>query len=185
MNHLSIFATLAALAVTAHAYAADAPTLTPELQPLDIASGTWQYHGENLATADQKAGKWTWLEECEWSANHAFMSCSFTMNWPDKVVKSQAVSTYNYSDKSYWHYEMFDSDNGGADPFIARMTIAGNTWTHYGNADKKTYRVIYHYVSPTQVTVRIELSSDNVHWATLAQGEGVKDVRATVRNSNR
>ena len=127
-----------------------------------------------MATADQKASKWTWTEECGWSANRAFMVCSFTMDWSGKVVKSQAISTYNYSDKSYWHYEMFDTENGGADPFIARMTIAGNTWTHSGKADKKTYRVVYHYASPTQVTVRIELSNDNVHWTTLAQGEGIK-----------
>jgi hypothetical protein len=174
MNYLSSFAALAALTMTIPALAGSASTLRPELKPLDIASGTWLYHGETKAVDDQKASKWTWLEECGWSANQAFMTCSFTMNWSDGVVKSQAVSTYNYKDKSYWHYEMFDSDGSGADPFISRMTIANNTWTNYGKSNKKTYRVIYHFTSPTQVSVLIELTSDNVHWITMAQGEGVK-----------
>lgn len=174
MNILSSFAILSALGMATPALAANAPALSPELQPLNIAAGTWLYHGENMATADQKAGKWTWLEECGWSSNRAFMTCNFTMNWPDKIVKSQAVSTYNYSDKSYWHYEMFDSDGSGSDPFISRMSIADNTWTEYGKADKKTYRVVFHYISPTLVSVRIEVTSDNVHWITLVKGEGVK-----------
>ena len=162
------------VASTAAASAADESVLRPPLQVLDIAAGKWEYHGELLATADQKAGTWTWSEDCGWSANRAFMACSFTMHWPDKIVKSLAVSTYNFTDKSYWHYEMFDSDGAGADPFISRMTVEKNTWTNYGHADKKTYRVIYQYASPTQVSVRIELSDDSIHWTTLARGEGVK-----------
>jgi hypothetical protein len=176
MSHPSLFVTLAVLLLAMPVQAADSPTRPPELQPLDIAAGTWVYHGENLATADQKAGKWTWQEVCGWTPNQAFMACSFTMNGPDGTIKSLATSTYNSGDKSYWHYEVFDSGGSGGDPFIARMSIAGNTWTYDGKADKKTYRVIYHYLSPTQVTIRIELSSDDVHWTTLAQGEGVKQM---------
>lgn len=174
MRRLSILAALATLIVTAPAWSTGASMPASELRSLDIAAGTWLYHGENMATADQKAGKWTWLEECGWSANRAFMACSFTMNWPEGIVKSLAISTYNRGDKSYWHYEMFDSENAGAAPYIAHMTIAGDTWTYEGKADKKTYRVSYRYASPTQVTVRIELSNDHLHWTTLAQGEGVK-----------
>lgn len=169
------FAILAVLTASTPVLARDAAaTLPPELRPLDISVGKWLYHGEDLPTAGQKGGKWTWSEECRWSAHHAFVTCSFVMDGPDKIVKSEAVTTYNYSDKSYWHYEVFDSEISGADPFISRMTIAGNTWTNYGKADKKTYRVIYHYASPAQVSVRVELSGDNVHWTTVAQGEGTK-----------
>lgn len=174
MKRVMSFAILAALTALTPALAEDAPTLAKELQPLDVSVGKWLYHGEDLATADQKAGKWTWSEECRWSAHRAFVACSFIMDGPDKIIKSEAVSTYNFSDKSYWHYEVFDSEISGADPFISRMTIAGDTWTNVGKADKKTYRVIYRYVSPTHVTVRIERSDDNVHWTKLAQGEGIK-----------
>jgi hypothetical protein len=174
MRRLPMFSALTTLVLAPLAWPADTPPSAPELQRLDVAAGTWLYHGENLAVANQKGGKWLWREECGWSASKAFMACSFTMNNPDKTVKSLAVSTYNYSDKSYWHYEMFDSDGSGADPFIARMTIEGNTWTAYGKSDNKTYRVIYNYSSPTRVTVRVQLSGDNGQWTTLAQGEGIK-----------
>jgi hypothetical protein len=96
------------------------------------------------------------------------------MYWPGQKQNSEALTTYNYTDKSYWHYEAFDSGTGGADPFISRMTVTGNTWTYTGKADKKSYRVIYSYASSTNVDVSIELSSDNVHWTKVAQGSGVK-----------
>jgi len=41
-------------------------------------------------------------------------------------------------------------------------------------ADGKRYRVVYQYASSSRVSVRIELSTDNVHWTTLVQGQGVK-----------
>jgi len=174
MRRLSISVALATLAVASSAWCTDTRSLAPELQPLDVTAGTWLYHGEDLAVGDQKGGKWTWLEQCEWSPNKAFMACSFTMNNPGKTVKSHAVSTYNNSDKSYWHYEMFDSDGSGAEPFIARMTVEGNTWIAYGKSDNKTFRVTYRYSPPTKATVSVELSNDNVHWTTVARGEGIK-----------
>jgi hypothetical protein len=167
-------AILTVFITSTHALATDTTPLSPQLQALDIAAGKWLFHGENLPGSSQKAGKWTWNEDCGWSANRAFMTCSFVMYWPDGVVKSQVVNTYNSNDKSYWHYEMFDAEGSGAEPFISRLTIANNTWTNDGTADKKTYRVIYRYLSPTKVSVRIELSSDNVHWTMQAQGEGLK-----------
>lgn len=165
-----IFGTIA----SATSYAANLPDAASPLHALAIAVGHWQYHGETLAVAGQKAGSWVWDEDCGWSANQAFMACSFTMNDSGKIIKSHAVSTYNSSDQSYWHYEMFDSDGSGAEPFIARMSIAGNTWTSVGKADHKSYRVIYRYTSPRQVFVAIEMSDDEVHWTMVAHGEGVK-----------
>jgi hypothetical protein len=166
------FFTASTAAMTA--VTADESALRPQLQALDIAAGKWEYHGETIATPDQKPGTWTWSEDCAWSVNRAFLTCAFVMHWPDKVVRSIAVNTYNFTDKKYWHYEMFDSDGSGGDPFISHMTISGNTWTNYGHADKKSYRVRYQYASPTRVSVRVELSTDHIHWTTLSQGEGIK-----------
>ncbi|HZT02286.1 MAG TPA: hypothetical protein VFA39_08505 [Steroidobacteraceae bacterium] len=100
------------------------------------------------------------------------MACSFTMNGPDGLQKSLAISTYNDVDKSYWHYEAFTDD--GAKPFIARMTVSDNTWTYDGNAGKTNWHIIYHYDSATKVTLRIEESTDHVHWTTVAHAEGRK-----------
>lgn len=174
MNLPSTLVALAALALTGVVPTADAQNIPPKLQALGIAVGTWVYNGEDIATADQKAGKWIWLEKCRWSDNQAFMACSFAMNEAGKVVKSLAISTYNGGDESYWHYEAFDSGGDGGHPFIARMTVSGGTWTYDGKAGNKTYRVIYHYDSPAKVMLRIELSKDGAHWTTVARGEGLK-----------
>jgi hypothetical protein len=174
MNHTSTLAALTALAFASGVSTADAQNIPPKLQPLGIAVGTWVYNGEDIATADQKAGKWIWLEKCRWSDNQAFMACSFAMNEAGKVIKSLAISTYNGGDKSYWHYEAFDSGGDGGHPFIARMTVSGDRWTYDGKAGNKTYRVIYNYDSPVKVMLRIELSKDGVHWTTVARGEGLK-----------
>lgn len=169
--------TFVALTVLASATFAATPftqNVPRKLQPLGIAVGTWLYNGEDMATPDQKGGKWKWLEKCRWSDNDAFMACSFIMNGPDAVVKSLAISTYNEGDRSYWHYEAFASGGDGGRPFIARMTVRNNTWTYDGKAADKAYRVIYRYESPLKVTLRIEESRDGVHWMTVARGEGLK-----------
>ena len=174
MHRLPILAAATVLVLTTAVSSAGAQNAFGKLHPLGIAAGTWVYHGEDMATADQKAGKWMWLEKCQWSGNEAFMACSFVMNGPDGVINSLAISTYNSSDKSYWHYEAFDSGGDGAHPFIARMSVSGDTWTYDGHAGGKTYRVTYHYDSPVKVTLRIELSADHIHWTTVAMGEGRK-----------
>lgn len=174
MRHTLTSVALTVLAAAAMAATAGAQALAPNLQPLGIAVGTWLYNGEDMATPDQKAGKWKWLETCRWSDNDAFMACSFVMNGAEGVVKSLAISTYNQGDKAYWHYEAFDSGGDGGHPYIASMTVRDNTWTYDGKAGGKTYRVIYHYDSPRKVTLRIELSADGVHWTTVARGEGRK-----------
>ncbi|HEY1889231.1 MAG TPA: hypothetical protein VGG63_02435 [Steroidobacteraceae bacterium] len=94
------------------------------------------------------------------------------MSGPDGLQKSLAISTYNPSDKSYWHYEVFTDDGGS--PFIARMTVAGGTWTYDGKSGNMNWHIIYHYESATKVTLRIEQSTDHVHWTTVGQAEGRK-----------
>jgi hypothetical protein len=172
MRPVPHFALLIILASVAVVRAANAQPPPRELESLSIAAGTWLYHGVNNATADQKAGTWTWLENCGWSPNRAFMACSFTMNDPDGVHKSLAVNTYNDHDRSYWHYEVFTDD--GANPFIARMTVSGETWTYDGKAGKTSWHISYHYESATKVTLRIEKSTDHVHWTTVAHAEGLR-----------
>lgn len=151
--------------------------LSNELQKLNISAGHWVYHGETLNTPFGKAGKWTWNEDCGWSENQVFMVCSFTNNRGGKIVKSLVADTYNEKDKSYWHYELFDSDSGDK-PFISKMSVNGNTRIEYasGGDRGKQYqtRIIYVFDSPTQVKVKIEISHHGSHWVLVDQGEGIK-----------
>lgn len=163
----------------ASAFAAETAPLSAQLQPLNKAVGKWLYHGENLQTAYTKAGKWTWEVACGWSANRLYLVCSFAMDWPEGPDHSVSISTYNKLDKAYWHYEVID-DYKGNKPVVARMTVAGDTWTDTSDnvaANSQTashYRVVYRYISSTRVEVKFEISNDATHWTTLGQGEGTK-----------
>ncbi|HKT32899.1 MAG TPA: hypothetical protein VJS89_10510 [Gammaproteobacteria bacterium] len=176
MKHGLFILMLVALAAGSAVSAAN-ETLAFELQKLDVSAGHWVYHGETLGTPVSKPGKWTWNEDCGWSANQAFMVCSFTNNWAGKIVKSLVVDTWNKKDKSYWHYELFP-DGAGGKPFISRMTVTGNTRVEYATDNehgrKVETRITYVFDSATHVKVKIETSNNGVDWVTVDQGEGVK-----------
>lgn len=152
--------------------------LSPELQRLDISAGHWVYHGETLNTPISKPGKWTWNEDCDWSANRVFMMCSFTNEWGGRIVKSLVVDTYNAKDRNYWHYELFNGGDSGAKPFISKMSINGNTRIEYAedvvHGKQVRTRITYVFDAPTRVRVKIEVSRGGEPWITVDEGEGIK-----------
>jgi hypothetical protein len=158
--------------------AANGLTASPEIQKLDISVGRWVFHGKTLKTVSRKPGLWTWNEDCNWSSNHLYLECTFSNVWSGKAVESLVVDTYNNTDHSYWHYELYASGEAGKNPFISRMEIEGNTWIEYGReaVPGKTVgeRIVYQWKSPSRVSVAIETSKDGMHWEAVDQGEGVK-----------
>jgi hypothetical protein len=173
MRFILIAAAFAALPATA----ADFPPLAPQFKALDVQSGHWVYHG--TTTFDGKPGTFTWDEHCSWSSNKLFLNCSFDNDWSGDKVQSEVVDSWNAKDQAYWHYEFFAVGGGGANPFAAKMTIQGNTWTELGEDDddkgKKSYtRISYIYTSPAKVTVKLETSPDQKQWKTVLDGTGAK-----------
>jgi len=155
------------------------PALAPQLKALDVQSGHWIYHGATVDSTTGKTGNFTWDEHCSWSSDKLFLMCSFDNDWSGEKVQSLVVDTWNAQDQAYWHYEFFSVGAPGGKPFASKMTIQGNTWTELGEDDddqgKKSYdRISYVYTSPTQVTVKIEISPDQTHWKTVLSGTGAK-----------
>ena len=170
---------LSALLLSAPVFATGFAPIAPQLKALDVQAGHWIYHG--TTAPDEKGGKpgtFTWDEHCSWSSNQLFLTCSFDNDWSGHKVQSLVVDSWNTQDKAYWHYEMFAVGGGGAKPFASKMIIRGNTWTETGEVvehGKKSYdRISYVYTSPTEVTVKIEVSPDQTHWKTTLKGTGVK-----------
>jgi hypothetical protein len=178
MKYILVVAMLTMSCVARAAMAADGPPVSPELQKLDIFLGYWKFQGQTLDTAYGKAGAWTWNENCRWSDNQDFLLCSFANVWSGKSIHSLVVDTYNKKDHSYWHYELFNDGPSGSRPFISKMTVAGNTWTEYGQDEdhgkKISERITYRYNSPAEVDVEIQLSRDASHWITVDRGLGTK-----------
>lgn len=178
MKRMSFLVMIIALVVSIPALAAGGQGLSTGLQKLNISAGHWRYRGNTLNTSFGKAGNWTWDEDCGWSANREFMVCSFANNWAGTVIKSLVVDTYNRKDRNYSHYELYNGGNSGAQPFISKMEINGNTRIEYAtdieHGKKVETRITYVFDSPAHVKVKIEISHDDAHWVTVDEGEGVK-----------
>ena len=151
---------------------------SPERQKLDISVGHWVFHGKAAATAKTPAQAFTWDEQCDWSANHLYLQCTFSNDWGGHKVESLVVDTYNTVDHGYWHYELYSIGESGKDPFVSRMDIRRNVWVEYGRKavpGKRTgERIVYNWAPPDRVSVKIETSKDGTHWTTVDQAEGVK-----------
>ncbi|MDE2261997.1 MAG: hypothetical protein KGL45_05705 [Gammaproteobacteria bacterium] len=148
-----------------------------ELSQLDISAGRWVYHGRFIG-AGARPGAWTWHEDCRWSANRAFMLCSFSNTWAGRHVDSVVADTYNRRDETFWHYEIFDDARSADKPFAARMRIEGPTriesWTEKHDGKTVHQRIVYKFASANTVTVLFQQSEDGTHWKTTASGTGEK-----------
>jgi hypothetical protein len=164
--------------MTSAAVAASAPTGTG-LTELGVSAGRWVYHGHFLAGKAARPSSWTWHEDCRWSANRAFMLCSFSNDWAGRHVNSVVVDTYDRKTHTFWHYEIFDSGRSVGKPFAARMQINGATriesWTDTHHGKSVHHRIVYRFTSVNKVTVRFESSKNGTHWRTTANGRGEKN----------
>ena len=162
----------------AAAPAATTASAVAGLHELDVSAGRWIYHGRSMGGAGVKPSAWTWHEDCRWSANRAFMLCSFSNTWGARHVNSVVIDTYDRHAHTFWHYEVFDSGSAAGKPFASRMRIDGpvriESWTgkHHGKPIER--RIVYRFASDRRVSVRFEESKDGTHWKTTASGTGVK-----------
>jgi len=155
------------------AVAENPPAQDTALQQLDVSAGRWVYHGQSMGA---HPSAWTWNEDCRWSANRAFMLCSFSNTWGGRHVDSVVVDTHSRKDGAFWHYEIFN--DSGAKPFASKMQIDGTarteSWTDTHKGKTVHQRIVYEFTSPSKVTVQFQRSQDGTHWQTTASGTGEK-----------
>lgn len=172
------FVLLLVSALPAGAIAAHRPAAHARVHELGIAAGRWVYHGHFIGHNGTRMSAWTWHANCGWSANRAFMLCSYSNTWAGEHVDSVVVDTYNHQDHSFWHYEIFNSGHSPGKPFAARMRIDGLThiesWTSTRKGRSIHQRIVYTFASADKVTVRFQQSAGGMHWRTTAIGIGEK-----------
>ncbi|HEY1613041.1 MAG TPA: hypothetical protein VGF97_05015 [Rhizomicrobium sp.] len=148
------------------------------LAQLATSEGTWVYHGRLLGDAKTPATDFVWHADCRWSANRAFMMCSFANIWGGKHINSLVVDTFNRHDKAFWHYEIFNDDGTPGKPFASKMQIDGATrseeWTENQHGKSVRQRIVYTFASVKKVAVSFEQSEDGKAWKTTASGTGEK-----------
>lgn len=150
-----------------------------ELQQLNVSVGHWVFHGTSAATATRPAQPFTWDAHCDWSPNHWYLECAFSNTYVGRKVESLVVNTYNTTDRTFWHYEFFSVGQSGKTPFVTRMDVKNNVWTEYGREaipGKQTgQRIIYTWMPPNRVDMKIETSKDGTSWTTVNHAQGVKE----------
>jgi hypothetical protein len=148
------------------------------LEQLAISEGSWVYHGQVSGDSKSPPTEFVWHADCRWSANRAFMMCSFSNTWGGKHINSLVVDTYNQHDKAFWHYEIFEDGDEPGKPFASKMQIDGSTrteeWTESRHGKTVHQRIVYKFASDRKVTVSFEQSKDGTAWKTTATGTGEK-----------
>jgi hypothetical protein len=158
--------------ITAPAFA------TGGIEQLAISEGAWVYHGHVSGDAKSPPTDFVWHADCRWSANRAFMLCSFSNTWGKQHINSLVADTYNAHDKTFWHYEIFENGDTPDKPFASKMQIDGPTrteeWTENHHGKTIHNRIVYTFESDRKVTVSFEKSEDGKVWKTIANGTGEK-----------
>ena len=148
------------------------------LKQLAISEGSWVYRGHVFGDAGSRPTEFVWHADCRWSANRAFMMCSFSNTWGKQHVNSLVVDTFNPHDKAFWHYEIFEDGDAPDKPFASKMQIDGPTrieeWTESLHGRAIRQRIVYKFASDKKVTVSFQQSQDGNAWKTTANGEGQK-----------
>ncbi len=148
------------------------------LEQLAISEGRWVYHGQVSGDAKSPPTDFVWHADCRWSANRAFMMCSFSNTWGKQHINSLVVDTFNPHDKAFWHYEVFEDGDTPDKPFASKMQIDGSTrseeWTDSRRGKTIHQRIVYKFLSDKKVTVTFEQSEDGKTWKATATGTGEK-----------
>lgn len=148
------------------------------LAQLAVSEGRWVYHGHTFGGPGEKPVDFVWNADCRWSANRAFMMCSFSNTWGAEHVDSLVVDTFNEKDHAFWHYEVFKNGDTPDKPFASKMKIDGATrseeWTQTSHGKTSHLRIVYQFASDKKVAVSFEQSADGKAWKTTAAGTGEK-----------
>lgn len=148
------------------------------LEQLAISEGSWLYHGQVFGGAGSRPTEFVWHADCRWSANRAFMMCSFSNSWGGRHINSLVVDTFNHHDHAFWHYEIFEDGGAPGKPFASKMQIDGSTrveeWTESSHGKAIRQRIVYKFASDKKVTVSFQQSEDGKAWKTTANGTGEK-----------
>lgn len=175
--HVSGLAFSFAACIASAAYAAS----DAKLGQLAISEGSWVYRGHTFADAGSRPTDFVWHADCRWSANRAFMMCSFSNVWGRQHINSLVVDTFNHRDDAFWHYEIFEDGDAPGKPFASKMQIDGPTrieeWTESRQGKSIRQRIVYNFASDKKVTVSFQQSKDGEHWKTTANGTGEKTGR--------
>jgi hypothetical protein len=165
-------AVLAASGSPRSALTAEAPEAKREIEKLGMFLGRWDTTGEMKDTPFSKARTKSHDEmTCDWTPRHGFLVCDQMIHTPAGTRNDLSIYTYNEKERSFGFFGISRDD---AEARTTKLTIQGNVWTYWDEADEAgkhiQFRTTNTFQSPATVVWRSEYSEDGAHWILMGEG---------------
>lgn len=168
---------LTSIVLAAAAVAQMAPTPGPELKKLDYFAGAWTSEGTISSGPWGAGGKFTSTASSEWSMGNFFLVGHDDFKMPAELGgdgKGTSILGYDAEHNVYTS----DSYNSQGRREIAQGTLSGDTWTWkssqtYSGQDIQQ-RATIKMVSPTNYTLKYEISMDGTNWVPFMDAKMTK-----------
>ena len=156
--------------------AAQPPQPTPSAENKNLARfvGTWKMDGKMNPSPMGPGGTFTGTETCRLFEGGFHIVCDSTGSGALGDMKGHALMTWDRNAKTYRYFSVSNM----ADATSATGTFANNTWTFTGGVEmsgkKLRSRFVIVETTPTQHTMKWEMSEDGKTWTTVMEGKSVK-----------
>jgi hypothetical protein len=167
-----------ALLSVASAATSDGSQASDPTRQLGIWEGRWTYTEHDYETPYSQAHTSDGTADCDWTPNRGFMMCDFLNRNPGAgtPVNDVAIFCYSPAARTYMRLQVFRD----AKPFLAQITVKGNTWvTSVDFPDKRgtiIYRDVYVFSSDDKQRITTaQISADKGRtWVTVSRFTAVK-----------
>jgi hypothetical protein len=145
---------------------------------LGIWEGRWSYSEHDYATQYSHVHTSDGTADCNWTPNRGFMMCDFLNRnpAPGAPVNDVAIFSYNSAEKIFTRLQIFKD----AKPYLAQISVKGNTWITSVEFPFKRKAIIYRDVyvfssDDRQRNTTAQISANKGHtWTTVSQFTATK-----------
>jgi hypothetical protein len=147
------------------------PKPGPEHQKLTYFVGKWSSEGDMKASPFGPAGKFTFMQNCEWYEGGFAIVCHSEGKMQGGTVKGLSVMSYDPGEKTYTYYET----NTMGESIFSRGTVEGDTWIW--NSESKMggkpvhARFTLKQLTPDSASYKFEMSSGDEPLKVIMEGK--------------
>jgi hypothetical protein len=149
----------------------------PEVQKLDVFTGSWSLTGDlkpGSMGPGSPGGTITENETCEWMEGKFFLVCHTDFKGSMGNGTGLSILGYSTKDKMYTYREF----NSWGEFDDSRGTLDGNTWTWTSdenfNGTPMKGRFTMKVTSPTTYDFAFDASPDGAKWTPIMDGKATK-----------
>ncbi|MGA3035918.1 MAG: hypothetical protein ABSE64_00410 [Vulcanimicrobiaceae bacterium] len=145
---------------------------------LGMWEGRWTYSERDYETPYSHTRTNTGTANCKWAPNRGFMICDYHNSGSGNGVPTNDIAVLSYSSAThtYAHVGVFKDRK----PFVAKVTVHGNSWVTSANIPYKARTLLYKNVHAfsgdgKHAYTTTDISADNGKtWTTMSRFTAAK-----------